>query len=228
MGAESADITTEFYRRRCHASLLTLWAWSGCAATCAWPTMLPSTTRCASAGRCIALFIFDDDILAPLPRADRRVEFIRQSAERSWTMRCARPRAAPTPGLHRAPRPARTSRSRTWPRQLGAQAVFTATGTTSPTPWPATPACARPWPPRAWPCTPFKDHMVLCGRDEVLTQAGAPFSVFTPYKNAWLRPDHAPSSLSAYPRERDLPSSAWPRGPKASAAPCPPRPHLVL
>jgi deoxyribodipyrimidine photo-lyase len=32
----------------------------------------------------------------------------------------------------------------------------------------------------------FKDHVVFEG-DEVLTQAGTPFSVFTPYKNAWLK-----------------------------------------
>ncbi len=31
-----------------------------------------------------------------------------------------------------------------------------------------------------------KDHVVF-ERDEVLTQGGTPFSVFTPYKNAWLR-----------------------------------------
>ncbi|MCE3263104.1 MAG: deoxyribodipyrimidine photolyase [Pseudoduganella sp.] len=32
----------------------------------------------------------------------------------------------------------------------------------------------------------FKDQVVF-ERDEVLTQAGQPFTVFTPYKNAWLR-----------------------------------------
>lgn len=32
----------------------------------------------------------------------------------------------------------------------------------------------------------FKDQVIF-ERDEVLTQAGQPFSVFTPYKNAWLR-----------------------------------------
>ncbi len=35
-------------------------------------------------------------------------------------------------------------------------------------------------------CLSFKDQ-VLFEKDEVLTQAGAPFSVFTPYKNAWLK-----------------------------------------
>lgn len=32
----------------------------------------------------------------------------------------------------------------------------------------------------------YKDQVIFAG-DEVLTQAGKPFSVFTPYKNAWLR-----------------------------------------
>ena len=32
----------------------------------------------------------------------------------------------------------------------------------------------------------FKDQVIF-ERDEVLTQAGKPFSVFTPYKNAWLK-----------------------------------------
>ena len=45
-----------------------------------------------------------------------------------------------------------------------------------------------------------KDH-VLAERDEVLTAAGTPFSVFTPYKNAWLR-WLAPESLHAYPVAR--------------------------
>jgi deoxyribodipyrimidine photo-lyase len=31
-----------------------------------------------------------------------------------------------------------------------------------------------------------KDQVIF-ERDEVLTQGGTPFSVFTPYKNAWLK-----------------------------------------
>jgi deoxyribodipyrimidine photo-lyase len=45
-----------------------------------------------------------------------------------------------------------------------------------------------------------KDH-VLFERSEVLTQAGRPFSVFTPYRNAWLRKLDA-FYLSAYPVAR--------------------------
>lgn len=46
----------------------------------------------------------------------------------------------------------------------------------------------------------FKDQVIFeC--DEVLTQQGTPFSVFTPYKNAWLK-KLAPYDVQAYPVER--------------------------
>jgi len=45
----------------------------------------------------------------------------------------------------------------------------------------------------------YQDQVVF-GKDEVLTQAGQPFSVFTPYKNAWLKRLAArPETLAAYP-----------------------------
>ncbi len=43
----------------------------------------------------------------------------------------------------------------------------------------------------------YKD-VVIFERDEVLTAAGTPFSVFTPYKNAWLK-KLTPSDLRAHP-----------------------------
>ena len=46
----------------------------------------------------------------------------------------------------------------------------------------------------------FKDQVIF-ERDEVLTGAGRPFTVFTPYKNAWLKKVDA-FYLSAYPVER--------------------------
>jgi deoxyribodipyrimidine photo-lyase len=42
-----------------------------------------------------------------------------------------------------------------------------------------------------------KDHVIF-ERDEVLSQAGKPFSVFTPYKNAWLK-TLTPFHVKAYP-----------------------------
>ncbi len=47
----------------------------------------------------------------------------------------------------------------------------------------------------------FKDHVIF-EKDEVLTQNERPFSVFTPYKNAWLKKLHARSDdfyLKPYP-----------------------------
>lgn len=47
----------------------------------------------------------------------------------------------------------------------------------------------------------FKDQVVF-EKDEVLSQAGKPLSVFTPYKNAWMKRLHAPdggSFIRAYP-----------------------------
>lgn len=46
----------------------------------------------------------------------------------------------------------------------------------------------------------FKDQVVF-DRDEVLTKSGQPFSVFTPYKNAWLK-RLAPFFLKPYPVRR--------------------------
>ena len=46
----------------------------------------------------------------------------------------------------------------------------------------------------------FKD-VVIFERDEILTAAGTPFSVFTPYKNAWLK-KITPFYLRAYPVDR--------------------------
>jgi deoxyribodipyrimidine photo-lyase len=43
----------------------------------------------------------------------------------------------------------------------------------------------------------YKDHVVF-ERQEVLTLAGNPYTVFTPYKNAWLKKIH-PEDLAAHP-----------------------------
>jgi deoxyribodipyrimidine photo-lyase len=140
-------------------------------------------------------FVFDSAILDALPRADRRVEFIRESlAELDAVLRKLAGR--PAAGLivvhgdaaYELPRLARS---------LGVQAVFTNTD--------YEPAAA------ARDATvlgalaqdgiafhPHKDH-VLFERREVLTQAGTPYTVFTPYKKAWLAKLPAPGPLPAYP-----------------------------
>lgn len=151
-------------------------------------------------------FIFDDDILEPLPRADRRVEFICQSlAELDQALRQASGRADTGLIVRRG---RAVEQIPALARQLGAQAVFCN--------WDDEPGAlerdARVRQALAGSGTAlhsFKDHMVFA-RGEVLTQAGAPFSVFTPYKNAWLR-RITPFFLSAYPSERGLPEGLAPR-----------------
>jgi deoxyribodipyrimidine photo-lyase len=131
-------------------------------------------------------FVFDRAILDPLPRADRRVEFIRDSlvgvdAElralvRPTGVEGVRPAGAPRRRPDRGPV--------ALARQLGVQAVYAAHDDE-----PA--ALARDAQVRGALADAGvalhtgKDHVVF-ERSEVLTAAAA-LSVFTPYKNAWLK-----------------------------------------
>ena len=154
------------------------------------------------------VFVFDRAILDPLPRRDRRVEFIHASlAELDERLRQLG--GSPDSGLivrhgfasEEIPALARIL-------DVGAvfsnhddepQALDRDTRVRT--------ALARDR--RAFHT--FKDHSIF-ERDELLTQAGAPYSVFTPYKNAWLRKVNA-FYLSAYPVERHAhalaPRPAW-------------------
>jgi len=143
------------------------------------------------------VFVFDRDILDPLPVRDRRVEFIHDSLTEldrdlaDLGARHGRPgvrliavhdRAViAIPALARALRvqavfanhddePASLARDASVQESLGAADI-----------------ALRTW----------KDHVVF-ERSEVLTAAGTPFTVFTPYKNAWLR-KLEPFHLEAYP-----------------------------
>lgn len=131
-------------------------------------------------GRVHCVFVFDTEILDALEdRADRRVEFIHGSV--SELDSALRSRGG---GLH-----VRYGRAREdipqLARELGVQAVY----------W------GRDYEPAARDRDaeviarlqqagieprPVKDHVIF-ERDEVLTQAGRPFTVFTPYRNAWLK-----------------------------------------
>ena len=128
------------------------------------------------------VFVFDTAILAPLPRDDRRVAFIHDSLSaldaglQEWSGR-------PGTGmivLHGAPEQEIPAIAST----LNAEAVF----------------CARDYEPsakrrdaliaitlaeRGQQLVTVKDHVIFEDR-EILTQAGAPYSVFTPYLRAWL------------------------------------------
>ena len=68
----------------------------------------------------------------------------------------------------------------------------------------------------------YKDQVIF-EKEEVLTLAGQPFSVFTPYKNAWLKRLAArPDTLAAYPVD----AFAHAFAPPAAPAPAPALPAL--
>ena len=127
-----------------------------------------------------AVFVFDTDILDALPsRSDRRVEFIHGSV-------AALKREFESAGatLHVLHGPAR-KRVPEFARQLGAQAVF-AGRDYEPQAIRRDEAVAQALKEPGIDFLTCKDQVVF-EQDEVLTQAGRPFGVFTPYKQAWLR-----------------------------------------
>ena len=163
------------------------------------------------------VFVFDRAILDSLPRADRRVEFIQASVvELDQSLRdLATPDTAGLIVLHAVAHEAVPALA----QALGAQAVF-ANHDDEPQ------ALARDAQVQAQLATQgcgwhsYKDHCIF-ERDEVLTQSGTPFSVFTPYKNAWLRTVNE-FYLRSYPVERHTAALA-----ERPAAYCQPVPSLA-
>ena len=143
------------------------------------------------------VFVFDTDILDPLPRADRRVEFIHASVLELDARLRALGHASGRDGTGLIVRHAQARAE--IPRlaqQLHVQAVF-ASHDDEPA---ALARDAQVLGALAHAGIVFhshKDHVIF-ERREVLTQAGHPFGVFTPYKNAWLRKVE-PFYLKAYP-----------------------------
>jgi len=141
------------------------------------------------------VFVFDTDILDPLPRCDRRVEFIRDSLAElhagllDWQ---------PEGGLivrhgaasHELPRLA---------EQLHVQAVY-ANHDDEPDAIARDNRVRGTLADRGIALHTSKDHVIF-ERSEVLTASGKPYSVFTPYKNAWLK-TLEPFYVSAYPVEK--------------------------
>ncbi len=127
-------------------------------------------------------FVFDSEILEPLPRADRRVEFIRESlVELDVSMRKLTGNTHCGVIVRQGHAHAEIVRLAV---ELKADAVF----------------AARDYEPQAIARDQrvqtelarhganlilLKDHVVFAER-EVLTQAGKPYGVFTPYMRAWL------------------------------------------
>ena len=67
-----------------------------------------------------------------------------------------------------------------------------------------------------WHCLQRLHDQVLLDRDEVLTQQGRPYSVFTPYKRAWLQ---SLDDFSSHPTPSIAMLSTWRRRPPVNACP---------
>ncbi|NJD34287.1 MAG: deoxyribodipyrimidine photo-lyase [Betaproteobacteria bacterium] len=146
------------------------------------------------------VFVFDTTILDPLPRLDRRGEFILRAVEE-----LAAALRAMGGGLIVRHGDARVEIPRL-AAELGVAAVF----------------ANRDYEPgamardeeveRRLASTDFREFkdQVIFERDEVKTQGGTPFSVFTPYKNAWLK-RLDPADLQPWPVEEYAAHFAPPR-----------------
>jgi deoxyribodipyrimidine photo-lyase len=145
-------------------------------------------------------FVFDRAILDPLPRADRRVAFIRDSLVGVDAELRALGAAHGIDGCGLLVRQgAAPQQVVELARQLDVAAVF-ASHDDDPA------ALARDAHTRGLLAEAgvalhtSKDHVVF-ERDEVMTRLGGAYSVFTPYKNAWLKKVDT-YFLSAYPVAR--------------------------
>jgi deoxyribodipyrimidine photo-lyase len=150
-------------------------------------------------------FVFDTDILDALPRRDRRVEFIRETLVELDALL----QAAGGPGsglivLHGVARQEIPQLA----RALGVQAVF-CNADYEPAAEARDAAVAQALGHAGIAMHGSKDHVVF-ERQEVLTRTGTPYSVFTPYKNAWLARLDA-FYLRAYPVENYLAGRLAPR-----------------
>lgn len=165
---------------------------------------------CRAARQVFCLFVFDTDILAPLPRQDRRVEFIRDSlADLDGQLRAlGLSHGVEGVGLIVRHGPARQVVP-ALARQLRVQAVF-ANHDDEPDALARDGAVLGQLADEDVSFYTSKDHVVF-ERDEVMTAGGTPFSVFTPYKNAWLKKLDA-FYLKPYPVARHAAALApWPQ-----------------
>jgi deoxyribodipyrimidine photo-lyase len=129
------------------------------------------------------VFVFDKEILDLLPKADRRVEFIRESlVDLQWQLEKMLGQQAPILIVRHA---WASDEIAQLAQQLGVQAVFT-NHDDEPQ------AIARDTKVRGALADlgvsfhTHKDHVIF-ERSEVLSMSGTPYGVFTPYKNAWLK-----------------------------------------
>ena len=147
-----------------------------------------------SARQVVCVFVFDREILDALPNpADRRVEFIHASV--CELQQALQARGGGLVVLHDHARTAIPKLA----VELGAEAVY-CNHDDDPAAIARDTAVAAALSHAGLAFHHGKDCTIF-EREEVLTAAGTPFSVFTPYKNAWLK-TLAPFYLTAYPVER--------------------------
>jgi deoxyribodipyrimidine photo-lyase len=143
-----------------------------------------------AARRVWCAFVFDRDIVDPLleqgQQRDRRVEFIHASLVELDTALGALGEAAGTRGVRLIVRHGTARREIvTLAAELHVQAVY-ANHDDEPAARARDDAVRGALAERGIALHTSKDHVVF-ERDEVLTANRHPFSVFTPYKNAWLK-----------------------------------------
>lgn len=150
------------------------------------------------------VFVFDTDILRPLLdrglQADRRVEFIHDSLIDLDEQLRALGRSTGTEGVGLIVR--HGSALAEIPRlasQLGVQAVF-ANHDDEPAAKTRDAQVLGALAHDGVLLQTYKDHVIF-ERQELLTGNGRPYTVFTPYKNAWLKAV-TPFHLKAYPVQR--------------------------
>ena len=139
-----------------------------------------------SCGQVFCAFVFDRTILDALPRADRRVEFIRESlVDLNGQLEQLGLAALALPAGLLVRHDKACSALPALAARLGVDAVFT---NHDDEPY----SLARDAEVQALlegsgvAFHSFKDHVVF-ERNEVLTLASKPYTVYTPYKNAWLK-----------------------------------------
>jgi len=143
------------------------------------PALQQALERCSQV-HCV--FVFDREILDPLPRMDRRVAFIRASlVELDEQLRCQNGQTGSgVIVLHAVARQAVAALA----QELKVQAVFAAHDYEPRTMARDTDVQVRLQTLGIQFIT-CKDHVIF-ERREILTQSGKPYGVFTPYLRAWL------------------------------------------
>ncbi len=155
------------------------------------------------------VFVYDSAILARLPRRDRRVDFIHASVlELASELRqmggdlivLHDDAATAIPRLAAELRADAVFANHDYEPQANARDAVVAESLT---------ADARRW-------FSFKDQVIF-EKDEVLTLSGKPYTVYTPYKNAWLKKMRAnPSCLAPHDIAPHAARLAPPRGQPAA------------